>query len=113
MGEILIEKTIFYPFSLLIESTLIELDFLKKIVRIANPIAASAAATTNINNEKICPDKSPRRFENPIKFILAESNINSIDISIVIKFFLLTKIPKKPTEKTNEDSTRKLIGSII
>lgn len=113
MGEILIEKTIFYPFSLLIESTLIEFDFLKKIVRIANPIAASAAATTNINNEKICPDKSPRRFENPIKFILAESNINSIDISIVIKFFLLTKIPKKPTEKTNEDSTRKFKGSII
>ena len=55
MGEILIEKTIFYPFSLLIESTLIEFDFLKKIVRIANPIAASAAATTNINNEKNLP----------------------------------------------------------
>ena len=35
-----------------IESTLIELDFLKKIVNIASPIAASAAATVKINNVK-------------------------------------------------------------
>ena len=48
----MIEKTTFYPLSLFIESTLIELDFLKNIVRIANPIAASAAATTKINKEK-------------------------------------------------------------
>ena len=113
MEEILKEKTIFYPLSLFIESTLIELDFLKKIVRIANPIAASAAATTKINKEKICPDKSPRRFEKPMKFILADSSINSIDIRIVIKFFLLTNIPKKPIEKTKEDNTRKLKDSII
>ena len=53
----------------------------------ANPIAAPAAATTKINKEKICPDKSPRRFEKPMKFILADSSINSIDIRIVIKFF--------------------------
>ena len=96
----MIEKTIFfYPFSLLIESTLIELDFLKKIVNIASPIAASAAATTKINREKICPDKSPSMLENPIKFIFAESSINSIDISIVIRFFLLTKIPKNQQKK--------------
>ena len=103
----MIEKTTFYPLSLFIESTLIELDFLKNIVRIANPIAASAAATTKINKEKICPDKSPRIFENPIKFMFAERSINSIDISIVIRFFRFTKIPKKPIEKTNDERTRK------
>ena len=52
-------------------------------------------------------------LENPIKFIFAESSINSIDISIIIRFFLLTKIPKKPTEKTNVESIRKLKDSII
>ena len=102
----MIEKTKLYPFNLFIESTLIEFDLLKKKVRIANPIAAAAAATTNINKEKICPDKSPRRSENPIKFIFAESNINSIDIKIVIIFFLLTKIPKKPMEKIIEDNIK-------
>ena len=76
-------------------------------MRIANPIAASAAATTKINKENICPDKSPRRFEKPMKFMLAERSINSIDIRIVIKFFLFIKIPKKPIEKTNVDNTRK------
>ena len=109
----MIEKTKLYPFNLFIESTLIEFDFLKNIVRIAKPIAASAAATTNINKEKNCPDKSPRRSENPIKFIFAESNINSIDIRIVIRFFRLMKIPKKPTENSNEDKIRKLKGSIV
>ena len=39
-------------------SILIEDVFLKKIVKIAKPIAASAAATTNINKEKIWPDRS-------------------------------------------------------
>ena len=112
MGERLIEKTIIYPLSLFIESTLIEFDFLKKIVRIAKPIAASAAATTRIKREKICPERSPRRLEKPIKLIFAERSINSIDIKIVIKFFRLTKIPKKPTEKTKEESTRKLKDSI-
>ncbi len=107
------KKTKLYPFSLLIESTLIEFDFLKKIVRIANPIAASAAATTKINKEKICPDKSPRRSENPIKFIFAESSINSMDMRIVIRFFRFIKMPKKPTEKSNEDNTRKFKDSII
>tara|TARA_X000000950_G_scaffold252366_1_gene314418 strand:- start:214 stop:375 length:162 start_codon:yes stop_codon:yes gene_type:complete len=53
VAKILKEKTSLYPLSLLIVSTLIELDFLKKIVRIAKPIAASAAATTRINNENI------------------------------------------------------------
>ena len=42
-----------YPFSLLIVSILIDPDFLKKIVKIAKPIAASAAATTNTNKVKI------------------------------------------------------------
>jgi hypothetical protein len=81
--------------------------FLKKIVKIASPIAASAAATTRINKEKICPDKSLSKYEKPTKFILADNNINSIDISIVIIFFLLIKIPKKPIAKIDVERTKK------
>ena len=46
MEEILIIQTNIYPFNLLIVSMLIDPDFLKNIVNIARPIAASAAATT-------------------------------------------------------------------
>ena len=113
MAKILKEKTSLYPLSLLIVSTLIELDFLKNIVRIAKPIAASAAATTRINNENIWPDKSLRWLENPIKFIFAESNISSIDIKMVIRFFLLINIPKKPIEKIKDDKARKFKDSIL
>ena len=38
-----------YPFSLRIFSTSIEPRFLKKTTKIANPIAASAAATVKVN----------------------------------------------------------------
>ena len=41
------------------------------------------------------------------KFILADNNINSIDISIVIIFFLLIKIPKKPIAKIDVERTKK------
>ena len=58
MGEILRKQTILHPFILLIISTLMEPDFLKKIVNIAKPIAASAAATTKTKREKICPYRS-------------------------------------------------------
>tara|TARA_B100000029_G_C17521836_1_gene940208 strand:+ start:1012 stop:1332 length:321 start_codon:yes stop_codon:yes gene_type:complete len=106
MEEILKEKTITYPFKLLILSILIEPDFLKKIIRIASPIAASAAATKRIKSEKIWPERSSSVNENPTKLMFADNNINSIDIKIVIMFFLFIKIPKKPIEKTVEDKTR-------
>ena len=106
MEEILIEKTITYPFKLLILSILIEPDFLKKIIKIASPIAASAAATKRIKSEKIRPERSSKVYENPTKLIFADNNINSIDIKIVIIFFLFMKIPKKPIEKTIDERTR-------
>ena len=48
-------------------SILIEDVFLKKIVKIAKPIAASAAATTNINNEKALVETIPQ-YWNPSNF---------------------------------------------
>jgi len=105
--EIQQKRTIYYPFILLIISTLIEPDFLKKVVKIARPIAASAAATTSTKSAKICPNKSFNILEKTTKLMLAESNINSIDIRIVIIFFLLIKIPKKPMEKRMVDIIRK------
>ena len=106
MEEILIIKTNIYPFNLLIMSMLIDPDFLKNIVKIARPIAASAAATTKINNANICPNKSSSVFENPTKFILVAKSINSIDIKIDIMFFLLIKIPRKPIENIIEDKIK-------
>tara|TARA_B100000686_G_C16380034_1_gene757021 strand:- start:4 stop:327 length:324 start_codon:yes stop_codon:yes gene_type:complete len=104
---ILQKETIFHPFNLLIISILIEPDFLKNIVKIARPIAASAAATTRIKSAKICPNKSLRMYEKPIKLMLAANNINSIDIKIVIIFFLFMKIPRKPIEKIKVDKIKK------
>ena len=106
MEEILIIKTNIYPFNLLIMSMLIDPDFLKNIVNIASPIAASAAATTKINNANICPNKSSSVFENPTKFILVAKSISSIDIKIDIMFFRFIKIPRKPIENITEDKIK-------
>ena len=38
--------------------------------------------------------------------MLTESNINSIDIKIVITFFLFIKIPNRPIEKITEERKR-------
>ncbi|GIR26523.1 MAG: hypothetical protein CM15mP40_11310 [Alphaproteobacteria bacterium] len=106
MEEILIIQTNIYPFNLLIVSMLIDPDFLKNIVNIARPIAASAAATTKINKANICPNKSSRVFENPTKFIFVAKSISSIDIKIDIIFFLFIKIPRKPIENIIEDKIK-------
>ena len=66
---------------------------------IANPIAASAAATVKIKSVNTCPVRSPRKIENATKLILTANNINSILINITIIFFLLRKIPIIPIEK--------------
>ncbi len=107
MEEIQQKKTIYYPFILLIVSILIEPGFLKKVVKIASPIAASAAATTRTKRAKIWPNKSFKILEKTTKLMLADNSINSIDIKIVIIFFLLIKIPKKPIEKRIVDNMRK------
>tara|TARA_B100000963_G_scaffold272371_1_gene240572 strand:- start:785 stop:1039 length:255 start_codon:yes stop_codon:yes gene_type:complete len=83
-----------------------EPDFLKKIVKMARPIAASAAATTKTNKANIWPKRSFKVFENPIKFILVANNISSIDIKIEIIFFLFIKIPRNPIEKIIDDSIK-------
>ena len=103
MEEILTIKTNIYPFNLFIVSMLIDPDFLKNIVNIARPIAASAAATTKINKANICPNKSSSVFENPIKLIFVANSISSIDIKIDIIFFLFIKMPRKPIENIIED----------
>ena len=90
----------------MIVSILIDPDFLKKIVKMARPIAASAAATTKTNKANICPKRSFKVLENPIKFIFVASNINSMDIRIEIIFFLFINIPKKPIEKIIDDNIR-------
>ena len=37
--------------------------------------------------------------EKAIKFIFTDNNINSIDIKMIIKFFLFKKIPNTPSVK--------------
>jgi hypothetical protein len=59
-------------------------------------MAASAAATVKVNIAKICPDRSPEKLENAIKFIFTARRIISIDINIIITFFLFKKIPRMP-----------------
>ena len=61
-----------------------------------NPMADSAAATTKTYKANIWPIILSKNAENTIKSKLIANNINSIDISIIIIFFLLTTIPKIP-----------------
>ena len=46
-----------------------------KITMIANPIAASAAATVNINIVNICPTISEEKIEKEIRFIFTAKSI--------------------------------------
>ena len=62
----------------------------------ANPIAASAAATVKINIVNICPSISPEKIENDIRFMFTDKSISSIDINITIMFFLFKNIPITP-----------------
>jgi hypothetical protein len=63
------------------------------------PIAASAAATVKINIVKICPVRSCVKIEKETRFILTAKSISSIDIKIIITFFLFSKIPISPIIK--------------
>ena len=65
----------------------------------AKPIAASAAATVNVSIANICPEISFRNTEKEIKFMFTDKSMSSIDIKIMITFFLLRKIPSTPIVK--------------
>jgi hypothetical protein len=65
----------------------------------ASPIAASAAATVSVSIAKICPEISLIYAEKAIKLIFTDNKMSSIDIKIIIKFFLFKNIPKTPKVK--------------
>ena len=81
-----------------------ELLFLKRTTNIANPIAASAAATVNIKNTNTCPTSSPRYLENAIKLKLTASNMSSMHINNSIRFLRLMKIPAIAKVKRTAES---------
>lgn len=74
--------------------------FLKIAMKIANPTAASAAATVITKKTNTCPAGSPKYEEKVTKARLAEFNINSTHIKTTIAF-LLIKTPATPTENMN------------
>jgi len=71
--------------------------FLKIAMIIANPTAASAAATAITKNTKSCPVASPKYEEKVISVRFAEFNINSTHIKTTIAF-LRVSTPTIPTE---------------
>src|SRR3974390_674993 len=74
---------------------------------IANPIAASAAATVSTNIAKTWPTRSPSAAENATRFRLTASRISSIDIRMMMTFLRLRKMPKMPSTSRMADTTRK------
>ena len=72
-------------------------------------MAASAAATVKVSIAKICPDRSPEKLENAIKFIFTARRIISIDINIIITFFLFKKNTKDTNRKQNSSKKKKML----
>lgn len=64
---------------------------------IANPTAASAAATDIIKNTNICPFKFPKNEEKVTKTRLTELSISSMHMKTTIAF-LLVRTPITPIE---------------
>lgn len=79
---------------------------------IANPTAASAAASAITKKTSICPCESPRNEENDTKDRLTEFSISSIDIKIIIAF-LLIKTPVTPIENNMMLNNKKYSNEII
>jgi hypothetical protein len=90
----------FYHFKIFISSIFTVNLFLKIAIMIANPTAASAAATAITKNTKSCPVASPKYEENVISVRFAELSINSTDIKTTIAF-LRVSTPTIPTENIN------------
>ena len=67
---------------------------------IANPTAASAAATAITKKTNICPAGFPMYEENVTKLRLAEFSINSIDMKTIIALRLV-RTPTTPTTNMN------------
>ena len=72
---------------------------------IANPTAASAAATAITKKTKSCPVVSPKYDENVMRVKFAELSINSTLIKTTIAF-LLVRTPTIPTENIKALSIR-------
>ena len=87
---------------MLVTSISIEPRFLYIKVKIARPMATSAAATVKIKNTKICPARSELKNEKAIKLVLTAAKINSTHIKIIMMLVLFIKIPAKPIQKTIE-----------
>lgn len=66
------------------------------MVKIANPIADSAAAIVNMNKTNTYPVISSKYIEKTTKFKLIANNINSIDINVINIFFLFKISPNTP-----------------
>jgi hypothetical protein len=77
------------------------------MIKIARPIAISAAATVKINITKTCPTGELLKEENATKFKFTANSMISIVIRILIIDFLLYKTPKIPTEKSKLDKIKK------
>ena len=77
------------------------------MIKIARPIAISAAATVKINITKTCPIGELLKEENATKFKFTANSMISIVIRILIIDFLLYKTPKIPTEKSKLDKIKK------
>ena len=67
---------------------------------IANPTAASAAATAITKKTNSCPIEFPVYEENVTKLKLAELSINSIDMKTIIALRLV-RTPATPTMNMN------------
>jgi hypothetical protein len=94
-------------------STSIFLNLLYTLIIIAMATAASAAATATINNVKKCPiSLSGNKYRlKATNMMFTEFRINSTDISMVIRFFLVRN-PKIPIKNIMVASTKKYSSGI-
>ena len=102
----------YYHFKIFISSIFIVLLFLKRDIIIANPIAASAAATVITKKTKICPVILPKNDENVTSDKLIAFSINSMHINIIIAL-RLTSTPITPVVNKTALSNKKKFISII
>ena len=75
-------------------------------------MADSAAATVNNKRSNSCQIRSSKYTENIRKFKFTANNISSMDISIIIMFFLLRNMPQIPNKNKIMETVRYLTKSI-
>jgi len=59
-----------------------------------------------INSENTCPPISSNFTEKNKKLLFKDKNINSIDINIIIIFFLLKKMPHIPSKNNKPEKVK-------